>query len=101
MGGSVTPDRPPVGSNHRTGRPLRNSLPPAGRRRQTALVPPRNVDRLTREYGPNTWDVYEVLDRSLDPRGPDLLHELAGRYLHRGDVVLDAGCRDGEHLIKL
>src|SRR5438445_318246 len=40
---------------------------------QTAFVPPRNLERLTREYGPTTWDVYEQLDRTLEPRGPDAL----------------------------
>ncbi len=64
-------------------------------------MPPRNLDRLTRVYGPATWDVYERLDESLNPQGPDWLHELAGRYLQPGDVVLDAGCRDAEHLIRL
>lgn len=71
------------------------------RLRQTRRVPPRNLDRLTRIYGPTTWDVYDELDVSLDPRGPDSLHELAAELLRPGDVVLDAGCRDGEHLIRL
>ena len=60
---------------------------------------PRNLDRLTREYGPTTWHVYELLDRSLEPRGPDWLVELAGDHLHPGNVVLDAGCRNAEHVI--
>ena len=64
-------------------------------------MPPRNLDRLTRVYGPTTWDVYELLDASLDPRGPDSLLELAGQYIRSGDVVLDAGCRDAAHLIRL
>lgn len=62
---------------------------------------PRNLDRLTRVYGPMTWDVYERLDVSLNPNGPDWIHKLAGQYLQYGDVVLDAGCRDAEHLIRL
>ena len=41
-------------------------------------MPPRNLERLTREYGPTTWDVYQVLDRSLNPRGLDSLHEPRG-----------------------
>jgi SAM-dependent methyltransferase len=69
--------------------------------RQAGGVPPHNLDRLTRVYGPTTWDVYERLDMSLNPNGPDWLHELAGQYLQPGDVVLDAGCRDAEHLIRL
>ena len=64
-------------------------------------MPPRNLDRLTRVYGPATWDVYARLDVSLDPRGPDWLYELAQPYLRPGAVVLDAGCRDAEHLIRL
>lgn len=52
-------------------------------------------------YGPTTWDVYERLDVSLSPNGPDWLHELAGQHLRAGDVVLDAGCRDAGHLIRL
>jgi len=68
---------------------------------QAGAVPPRNLDRLTRVYGPTTWDVYDRLDVSLNPDGPDRLHGLAGQYLQPGDVVLDAGCRDAEHLIRL
>lgn len=64
-------------------------------------MPPRNVDRLTRIYGPSTWDVYEKLDLSLDPPGPESLFEVASRCLDPGDRVLDAGCRDASHLIRL
>ena len=62
---------------------------------------PDNLDRLSRVYGPTTWDVYERLDVSLDPSGPSWLYELASRYLNSGDVALDAGCRDAEHLVRL
>lgn len=64
-------------------------------------MPPRNLDRLTTVYGPTTWDVYARLDRSLHPPGPESLHGRARRYLRPGDVVLDAGCRDAKHLIRL
>jgi cyclopropane fatty-acyl-phospholipid synthase-like methyltransferase len=60
-----------------------------------------HLERLSRVYSHETWDVYELLDRSLDPRGPDWLHTRAGEYLTPGAVVLDAGCRDGAHLIRL
>lgn len=60
-----------------------------------------DVERLSRVYGPTTWDVYEQLDRSLEPHGPDELIDLAGRWLGPGQTVLDAGCRDGAHLIQL
>jgi ubiquinone/menaquinone biosynthesis C-methylase UbiE len=64
-------------------------------------MPPSNLERLRRVYGPTTWDVYERLDVSLDPAGPDSLLDEAGRYVGSGQVVLDAGCRDGVHLIAL
>jgi SAM-dependent methyltransferase len=56
---------------------------------------------VSRVYGPETWDVYELLDRSLDPRGPDALLELATERLTPASVVLDVGCRDASHLIEL
>src|SRR4051794_25532055 len=37
------------------------------RQRNTVIVAPRNVDRLTREYGPTTWDVYAMLDQRPRP----------------------------------
>lgn len=64
-------------------------------------MPPRNLERLARVYGPATWDVYERLDVSLDPVGPNSLFDAAGEFLAGGEVVLDAGCRDGAHLIEL
>lgn len=60
-----------------------------------------NRARLERVYGEGTWRVYDVLDQSLSPRGPDTLYDLAGSYLSAGSGVLDAGCRDATHLIAL
>ena len=68
---------------------------------QAAGVPPRNLQRLSRVYGPTAWDVYERLDVSLYPAGPDSLFDTAATYVAAGDVVLDAGCRDGAHLVEL
>jgi len=46
--------------------------------------------------------VEALLDRSLDPRGPEMLFDLAGEIgVTRDDVVLDAGCRDGRHVVEL
>ncbi|HMJ77707.1 MAG TPA: class I SAM-dependent methyltransferase [Iamia sp.] len=64
-------------------------------------MPPRNVDRLIRVYGPTTWDVYTRLDISLDPAGPDQLHEMAANLLPAGGAVLDVGCRDAADLVRL
>ena len=64
-------------------------------------MPPRNLKRLSRVYGPATWDVYERLDVSLNPAGPDSLFDRAATYMAASHVVLDAGCRDGAHLIEM
>jgi SAM-dependent methyltransferase len=64
-------------------------------------VPPPNLDRLTRVYGPTTWAVYEQLDAGLAPAGPDRLHDLAGAHLPPCGAVLDVGCRDAKHLVRL
>jgi SAM-dependent methyltransferase len=60
-----------------------------------------NLAQLSRVYSQETWSVYELLDRSLDPRSPDWLHARAGDYLTPGSVVLDAGCRDARHLVRM
>jgi len=60
-----------------------------------------SVERLSRVYSEDTWRLYELLDKSLEPRGPDSLYDLAGEYLRAGAKVLDAGCRDATHLIRL
>lgn len=56
---------------------------------------------MTTIYGPTTWDVYSRLDESLNPRGSDMLYDLAVQYIAEGDTILDAGCRDAAHLIEL
>jgi SAM-dependent methyltransferase len=62
---------------------------------------PTHLERMSRTYSDETWSVYDLLDRSLEPRGPDSLHDLAAEYLAPGAVILDAGCRDAAHLIRL
>jgi SAM-dependent methyltransferase len=56
---------------------------------------------LSRVYSNETWSVYDQLDRSLEPRGPDWLIDRAGQLLAPGSVLLDFGCRDAHHLIRL
>lgn len=47
-------------------------------------------------------DVGAVLDESLDPRGPDMLFDLAAELgLTSSSLVLDVGSRDGRHLVAL
>jgi SAM-dependent methyltransferase len=60
-----------------------------------------HLQAISRVYGPETWDVYDSLDRSLDPRGPDVMLALATELLTPSSVVLDVGCRDASHLIEL
>jgi SAM-dependent methyltransferase len=62
---------------------------------------PTHLKPMSRVYSEETWSVYDLLDRSLEPRGPDSLHDLAAEYLFPGAVILDAGCRDAAHLIRL
>jgi SAM-dependent methyltransferase len=59
------------------------------------------VSDLARVFGPETWSLHERLERSLDPRGPDSMLDVAAAYLSPGDAVLDIGCRDGKHVIEL
>jgi ubiquinone/menaquinone biosynthesis C-methylase UbiE len=56
---------------------------------------------VSRVYGPETWDVYAALDRSLDPRGPEAMLDLATERLTPASHVLDIGCRDAAYLIRL
>ncbi|QYG95842.1 class I SAM-dependent methyltransferase (plasmid) [Iamia sp. SCSIO 61187] len=50
---------------------------------------------------PPTWDVYERLDVSLDPTGPDQPHDLAAELLPDDGTVLDVGCREAADLIRI
>lgn len=59
-----------------------------------------HLDRLARVYG-GADEVRERLSESTDPVGPDYLHEVAGSYLRAGDRLLDAGCRNAGHLVRL
>lgn len=45
--------------------------------------------------------MYDLLDRSLDPRGPDLMLEVAIERLAPTSSVLDVGRRDAAYLIEL
>jgi ubiquinone/menaquinone biosynthesis C-methylase UbiE len=62
---------------------------------------PANLKKMSRVYSDETWSIYELLNQSLDPRGPDSLFDVADDYLTKESVVLDAGCRDAAHLIRL
>jgi SAM-dependent methyltransferase len=65
------------------------------------MMEPTNLEQMSRVYGEDTWRVYELLDKSLEPRGPYAMHDLAADYVTPGAMILDAGCRDAEHLIRL
>jgi ubiquinone/menaquinone biosynthesis C-methylase UbiE len=60
-----------------------------------------HLEHLARVYSPRHYALYEALDRSLDPRGPDMLISVASAYLRPGDMILDIGCRDAAYLIRL
>jgi hypothetical protein len=44
---------------------------------------------VSRVYGPETWEVYDLLDQSLDPRGPEAMLALAADRLTPGSRVLE------------
>lgn len=60
-----------------------------------------HLERLINVYSSKHETLYAELDQSLDPRGPELLYEVAGRYLKPNSLILDVGCRDGSYLIRL
>lgn len=60
-----------------------------------------HLDAVSRVYGPETWDVYDLLDLSLDPRGPEAMLNLGAERLTERSRVLDVGCRDASHLVEL
>ena len=47
---------------------------------------------MARVYGPHA--LFEALEESLHPRGPDMLLEAAGEYLYPGARILDVGCSE-------
>ena len=59
-----------------------------------------HLERLARVYG-GPDEVWERLSASTDPLGPEYLLEVAGSYLKPGDKLLDAGCRNAGHLVRL
>jgi SAM-dependent methyltransferase len=64
-------------------------------------MPKDNRQGLSRAYSEETWRVYEQLESTFDPRGPDTLYSFAMPYLGKDSLVLDAGCRNAKHLIEL
>jgi SAM-dependent methyltransferase len=70
-----------------------------------ATFPPvvaRTVEELYAEGPLDGDEIDRLLDTSLDPRGPDLLFDLAEELgLGAGWTVLDVGCRDGAQLVEL
>ena len=60
-----------------------------------------HLGAVARVYGPETWEVYHLLDQSLDPRGPESMQALVAAHLTGESRILDVGCRDAAHLIEL
>ncbi len=62
----------------------------------------RRIDSLYAEWSGTDQQIEADLDRSLGPRGPDMLFDVVGDLgigpAHR---VLDAGCRDARHVVEL
>jgi SAM-dependent methyltransferase len=60
-----------------------------------------HLDLLARVYSGVHTGIYPLLDESLEPRSPELLFDLAREHLAPGSRVLDVGCRDAAHLVRL
>jgi len=56
---------------------------------------------MTEIYSPRFWQLFEKLDVSLTPQGPDQLHDIARGFLPSRARILDVGCRDAGHLLRL
>ncbi|MDP9295409.1 MAG: class I SAM-dependent methyltransferase [Actinomycetota bacterium] len=62
------------------------------------------VEELYTEFaaGPSDGRTEALLEHSLEPRGPDMLFDIAAELgVNVDDLVLDAGCRDGRHMTEL
>jgi ubiquinone/menaquinone biosynthesis C-methylase UbiE len=60
-----------------------------------------HLAQMRRIYSARHYPLYEALDQSLDPRGPDMLLDVAAAYLRPDCRILDIGCRDASYLIRL
>lgn len=56
---------------------------------------------MTEIYSESFWRLFDELDISLQPAGPEQLYEIADPYLGAAQRILDVGCRDARHLIEL
>lgn len=59
------------------------------------------LSRINRVYGDRHDRLSESLDQSLNPRGPEMLLDVADEYLRPESRILDIGCRDASYLIRL
>jgi SAM-dependent methyltransferase len=60
-----------------------------------------HLDLLALVYSGLHTGIYPLLDESLEPRSPDLLFDMAGEHLAPDSRLLDVGCRDAAHLVRL
>ena len=61
-----------------------------------------SVDETYSDWGLSEEAIDALLDRSMDPRGPDMLFDIvAGLGIGPTHRVLDVGCRDGRHVVEL
>jgi tRNA U34 5-methylaminomethyl-2-thiouridine-forming methyltransferase MnmC len=54
----------------------------------------RHLEQLIRVYASDQQPLHTELDQTLKPRGPELLYEVAARYIQPNNLMLDVGCRD-------
>jgi ubiquinone/menaquinone biosynthesis C-methylase UbiE len=75
---------------------------PGDRTASSKRVTPASLDEAYDRFPRVETEFQAALDESLNPRGPDLLYELVATLgLEPGVTVLDLGCGEGKHAIKL
>jgi SAM-dependent methyltransferase len=72
------------------------------RHHRTTLTGPEWLEQSYDEFPRIEEEFKAVLDESLSPRGPDFLYELVGGFgLPPGSRVVDVGCGEGKHAVRL
>ena len=79
----------------------RFSVPAAHRPRLAEMEDSQHIARMEFVYGDDDAELVALLGETLAPRPPDVLLDLTLPLLTPDSRLLDIGCRDARHLIRL